>query len=66
MKNSETCAAPGEPAKLEAPIRLTPEQLETVAAGLMARLSIATLTVEGTKGTTGYVPPQQLPPIKAY
>jgi hypothetical protein len=39
MKTSETCVAQGElqpiGEKLEAPIRLTPEQLETVAAGYL-------------------------------
>jgi hypothetical protein len=40
MKKSETHVAQGElqqaGEKLEAPLRLTPEQLETIAAGLMA------------------------------
>jgi hypothetical protein len=41
MKKPETCAAQAEikssaDATLEAPIRLTPEQLETVAAGMIA------------------------------
>jgi hypothetical protein len=36
MSKSETCPAQGE--KLEAPVRLTPEQLESVAAGFLIQL----------------------------
>ena len=36
MSKSETCVAQDE--KLDAPIRLTPDQLESVAAGFMAQL----------------------------
>jgi hypothetical protein len=50
MKKSEANAAQGELAKskLEAPVRLTPEQLETVAGGFKVQLSLET----GGKGST--------------
>lgn len=55
MKKSETQVAQGElqpfGEKLEAPIRLTPEQLETVAAGLMASSGGG-----GSTATTGFYP----------
>jgi hypothetical protein len=60
MKKSEAYAAQGElakspqsdGAKLEAPVRLTPEQLEIVAAGFMAQKSLG----GGSTATTGAYP----------
>ena len=46
MTKSETEKSVGE--KLEAPVQLTPEQLETVAAGMRAQ----TIPVKGTSTTT--------------
>jgi hypothetical protein len=59
MKKSEKNAAQVEPAKfqLEAPVRLTPEQLEIVAAGFMKQISPVK---GGGTATTGYAPP---PPV---
>ena len=55
MTKSETCVARNEqqPAAetLDAPIRLTPEQLEGVAAGMMAAPSSG-----GHGATTGFAP----------
>jgi len=54
MKTTETHVAQAEPQaaaeKLAAPIQLTPEQLEGVAAGLMASPS------RGGGATTGFAP----------
>ena len=72
MKKSEAYVAQGELAKsqqsdgekLESPVRLTPEQLEIVAGGFMAQISLGT----GGKGdlgstaTTGAYPPPP-PPV---
>ena len=59
MKKSEKNVAQVEPAKsqLEAPVRLTPEQLEIVAAGFMKQISPVK---GGGTATTGYAPP---PPV---
>ena len=46
MKKSEAKSEPSAGEKLEAPIRLTPEQLETVVAGVRAQITA------GGKGTT--------------
>ena len=55
MKTTETHATQGEPQaaveELAAPISLTPEQLEGVAAGLMAAPSGG-----GRGATTGFAP----------
>jgi hypothetical protein len=53
MKKSETEKSVGE--KLEAPIQLTPEQLETAAGGMRAQVG------KGQTATTGAVSPK--PPI---
>jgi hypothetical protein len=53
MKKSETEKSVGE--KLEAPIQLTPEQLETAAGGMKAQVG------KGQTATTGAVSPK--PPI---
>jgi hypothetical protein len=54
MSKSETCAPKNElqPAgeKLDAPISLSPEQLETVAAGMVAQSG------GGRGATTGFAP----------
>jgi hypothetical protein len=70
MKQSEVHVAQGELAKsqpcvgekLEAPVRLTVEQLETVAAGFMAQLSRE--GGSGSTATTGLYPVN--PPTKMF
>jgi hypothetical protein len=59
MKKSEANAAQGELAKsqLEAPVRLTPEQLEIVAAGFMKQIPLGGKGSTGGTATTGVVPP---------
>jgi hypothetical protein len=60
MRKSEACVAQGELAKseqsinekLETPVRLTPEQLEAVAAGFMAQIRGG----GGSTATTGLYP----------
>ena len=59
MKKSEVCGAQSELVEqsvgeqLEAPVRLTPEQLESVAAGFMAQISRGGI---GSTATTGLFP----------
>ena len=68
MKKSEAHVAPGEFEKsqqsvgemLEAPIRLTPEQLELVAGGFMLRLGSGT---SSTTATTGLYPTESSPKL---
>jgi hypothetical protein len=68
MKKSEAHVAQGEFAKsqqsvgekLEAPIRLTPEQLQLVAGGFMLRLGSDT---SSTTATTGLYPTQSIPKL---
>jgi hypothetical protein len=55
MKKSETEKSVGE--KLEAPVQLTPEQLETVAAGMKANIG------KGSTTTTGPVPTPPIPKL---
>ena len=70
MKKSESYVAQGEIAKsqasvgdkLEAPVQLTPEQLEIVAAGFMAQISQIKGGI-GSTATTGLYPAER-PPIK--
>jgi len=57
MKKSEAKSQPSVDATLEAPVRLTPEQLEIVAAGFMKQISPVK---GGGTATTGYAPP---PPV---
>ncbi|MBA2398430.1 MAG: hypothetical protein H0V72_06980 [Bradyrhizobium sp.] len=62
MKKSEAKSQPLVSEELEAPVRLTPDQLEIVAAGFAARISVATVKgpITGT-ATTGLYPwPQPL------
>jgi hypothetical protein len=47
--------------KLEAPVQLTPEQLEIVAAGFMANLAEQLLHGGGSTATTGLYP--SMPPL---
>ena len=57
MKKSEAQKSP-QPAgeKLAAPVRLTPDQLEIVAAGFMSRLSVGTgPIVTGPTTTSGLI-----------
>ena len=55
MKTSKLKLEPvGE--DLAAPVRLTPEQLESVAAGFMALKAVATENGTGTTATTGLYP----------
>lgn len=62
MKKPEACEAP---AALEAPIQLTPDQLETVVAGLKAQL----INIGGKGGiggaTTGAIGPRE-PVLKTF
>ena len=70
MKKSEAYGAQDELAKsqqsvgekLEAPVQLTPEQLEIVAAGFMAQISQIKGGI-GSTTTTGLYPAER-PPIK--
>ena len=63
MKKSKANGAQGELAKsqqsvganLEAPVRLTPEQLETVAGGFAAQISLVKGGI-GSTATTGLYP----------
>jgi len=72
MKKSETQVSHGEPAKseqscgdmLDAPVRLTPEQLESVAAGFMAQVSLGGIKI--STATTGLFPVPPRPPIKLF
>ena len=72
MKKSEAYVAQGELAKseqsdgpkLEAPVRLTPEQLETVAAGFTALLSLGGKGGIGSTATTGAYPPPPPPTFR--
>jgi hypothetical protein len=60
MKKSEAhVSLVGE--KLEAPIQLTPEQLELVASGFMAHLGSETTTT--TTATTGLYPTKVVPKL---
>jgi hypothetical protein len=63
MKKSEAQLPVGE--KLETPVRLTPEQLESVAAGFTLKLSLRSGGGGGT-ATTGAYPPPPPPDIKLY
>jgi len=72
MKKSEAYVAQGEFAKsqqtvgekLEAPIRLTPEQLEMVASGFMLGLGSETIwTTATTTATTGLYPTKVIPKL---
>jgi len=70
MKKSEAKSQQSVGEELEAPVRLTPEQLEIVAAGFAAKISVATGgkgSITGT-ATTGLYPwPQpifSLPTLK--
>jgi hypothetical protein len=47
-------------AKLEAPVQLTPEQLETVVAGFMVQISHGAGTGAGSTATTGLYPAQPI------
>ena len=68
MKKSEAHVAQGEFAKsqqtvgekLEAPIQLTPEQLEMVASGFMLQLGSQT---NWTTATTGLYPTKVIPKL---
>jgi hypothetical protein len=68
MKKSKAHVAQGEFAKseqsvgdkLEAPIRLTPEQLELVASGFMLQLGSET---NWTTATTGLYPTKVIPKL---
>jgi hypothetical protein len=70
MKKSEAYVSQGELAnseqsageKLEAPVRLTPEQLESVAAGFVVQISLGGKGGIGSTATTGAYPPPP-PPI---
>ena len=55
MKDSETKSQKSVGEKLEAPIKLTPDELEKVAGGMAAR------TPKGSTATTG---PNPKPPIE--
>jgi hypothetical protein len=59
MKKSEKNVAQVEPAKsqLEAPVRLTPEQLEIVAGGFAKQISLVKGTIGGTI-LTGAISPR--------
>jgi hypothetical protein len=74
MKKSESYVAKGEFAKsqpsdgvkLEAPVQLTPEQLEIVAAGFMTQISQVKGGI-GPTATTGLYPyPTKDPVIAAF
>ena len=56
MKKSETEKSVGE--KLEAPIQLTPEQLEAVAAGMKPQIG------KGSTTTTGPNPTIPIPKLR--
>ena len=58
MKKSETCVAQ-DAKSLEAPIQLTPAQLEIVAAGFARQISLVKGTVGGTI-LTGAISPKVL------
>jgi hypothetical protein len=59
MKKSEAKSQQSADAKLEAPVRLTPEQLEIVAAGFAKQILVA--GGKGTGGaTTGAISPMQV------
>ena len=62
MTKSETEKSVGE--KLEAPVQLTPEQLETVAAGFAAQISQVKGGI-GSTATTGLYPTKD-PVIAAF
>jgi hypothetical protein len=70
MKKSEAHVTLGELAKsqqsvgekLDAPIQLTPEQLELVASGFMAHLGSETTTTT-TTATTGLYPTKVVPKL---
>lgn len=62
MKKSEEKSQQSVGENLEAPVRLTPEQLEIVAAGFMARASTALRQISQLQGegtvTTGAISPR--------
>jgi hypothetical protein len=72
MKKSKAYVAQGElakseqsvDAKLEAPVRLTPEQLEIVAGGFAAQISLVKGGI-GSTATTGLYPTKD-PVIAAF
>ena len=57
MKKSEVCVAQDAKSQLEAPVQLTPDQLEIVAAGFKAQLS--PFVKGGGTILTGAVSPMQ-------
>jgi len=74
MKKSKAYVAQGElakseqsvDAKLEAPVRLTPEQLETVAGGFAAQISVGGgKSPIGPTATTGLYPYPPKDPVIA-
>jgi hypothetical protein len=58
MKKSEAKSQQSAGEKLEAPVRLTPEQLETVAAGFKAQITQSGKGSTGGTATTGAYPTQ--------
>ena len=57
MKKSEAKSQPSVDAKLEAPVRLTPEQLEIVAAGFAKQILVVKDPIGGTI-LTGAISPR--------
>ena len=68
MKKSEKNAAQVEPAKfqLEAPVRLTPEQLEIVAAGFAKQMLVVKDPIGGTILTGAISPRLPTLPTKTF
>ncbi|CAN7638719.1 hypothetical protein LJR220_005955 [Bradyrhizobium sp. LjRoot220] len=66
MKKSEKNVTQIEPAKLEAPVRLTPEQLEIVAAGFAKQILVVKDPIGGTILTGAISPRLPTLPTKTF